>query len=688
MIAGARAGESMAGGGRTDTRWWIATATMAAAGGAVADLVAGMAREEYHPLVAGVAVGVLFLVTASAVRLVGAARRAREGAERRARDAGLALAAIHGNDIVLVLTPEGRIIQANERAAAAYGRPVEALIGANARDLRDPATLEDLPRRFAEVLRPEGTLFETRHQRADGTTFPVEVSSRAFQLEGEPTRYIHSVIRDLTERRRTEEERARHASLLDQLDDGVIAFDEELRVTAWNPAAARITGHPEAAALGQEVLALLGAELPAGTDRREVAAQVAAGELRRMALRSRRRDGRAIDLEVSLRPLRGTGGRIAGFVSVARDVTEERRARDALARREAQLGLVASRLPAGVMISTAAGDAVFVNEGFAALAGRPPEALLGFGWRDAIHPGDLPLVEPGSLQAHAADGGRVDAELRIVRPDGALRWCQLVALPLDGSLDGRWISFAVDVTEARALAERATRAERLAGLGALAGGMAHRINNPLAAVLGAIRFALEELRPGAAATPEVLEALREGESDGRRIAAIVRDLESFANPGPSGGLHDPLDPLREALRMAEPDLGARSRISLDLGALPLVRGERTDLRQLFLHLLRNAWQALPEGRAADHQISIRASTDPAGAALIEIADDGVALSSEGARHAFEPFRAQGEGDDGGGTGLGLSVCWGIATGMGGTIELERRAGGGTAVRLRLPAAGG
>jgi signal transduction histidine kinase len=243
----------------------------------------------------------------------------------------------------------------------------------------------------------------------------------------------------------------------------------------------------------------------------------------------------------------------------------------------------------------------------------------------------------------------------------------------------------IDVTETRVLAERAGRAERLAGLGALAGGLAHRVNNPLAALLGSVRYAAEEIEARADEhLAEIGEALREAEQDGRRIAAIVKDLESFATHGEAGGLHDLREVLQQALRISAPDIEARARLDIDLREVPLVAGDRGDLRQMLLHLLRNAWQAIPDGHPADHRIAVRCATDPSGRALVEISDDGRGMTALMQRHAFEPFF--GMRPDGDGQGLGLSVCWGIVTSMGGAIDLVTAEGRGCTVRVWLPAA--
>jgi PAS domain S-box-containing protein len=116
----------------------------------------------------------------------------------------------HARDIILFIGRDGRILEANQAAARAYGYAREELATMHIRDLRAPSTHLELAGMMARALR-EGTLFETEHQRKDGSIFPVEVSSQSISPDGE---LLVSVIRDITERRKVERElRDAHAEL-------------------------------------------------------------------------------------------------------------------------------------------------------------------------------------------------------------------------------------------------------------------------------------------------------------------------------------------------------------------------------------------------------------------------------------------------------------------------------------------
>ena len=131
-------------------------------------------------------------------------------------------------DALLLTDRSGRVIEANEAAVATYGYPRDTLVGMDARDLRAPDARATLDLDMAAAEDPGGARFETMHLRRDETPFPVEVSVRSLEIDGQ--RFRQSIVRDITERRRAE------AAMLEQMDElrrwGVAASDREDRVIA------------------------------------------------------------------------------------------------------------------------------------------------------------------------------------------------------------------------------------------------------------------------------------------------------------------------------------------------------------------------------------------------------------------------------------------------------------------------
>ena len=263
------------------------------------------------------------------------------------------------------------------------------------------------------------------------------------------------------------------------------------------------------------------------------------------------------------------------------------------------------------------------------------------------------------------------------------------------SFGGRRLLVAVlrDITARRALEARLLLADRMATVGTLAAGVAHEINNPLAYVLSSLSWLDEELTRNEtsfgreADGAEVRSALQEALHGVSRVRDIVRDLRTFAQEGGGGGggmRLDLRDPLEAALRMVANELRHRAVLRRELAEVPHVRGDEAQLAQVFLNLLTNAVQALPERPAQQNEIRVTTRLAEKGWVAVEVADNGKGMTEDQARRVFDPFfttRPVGAGQ-----GLGLSVCLGIVRGLGGRIDVETREGKGSLFRVVLPEA--
>ena len=245
---------------------------------------------------------------------------------------------------------------------------------------------------------------------------------------------------------------------------------------------------------------------------------------------------------------------------------------------------------------------------------------------------------------------------------------------------------ALDEERRRAEADRiraaadaeVSRAERLASLGRIAASAAHEINNPLSFVTGGIEHAAANLPPSA--SPEVHEALADALDGARRIRRIVEDLRAGTRPEeePARAV-DAARAARTALKMAEGHTRPRARVRVELPELPRVVGEESRLVQVFLNLVVNAAEAIPEGRRDAHEIAVTGRRE-GDAVVVEVRDTGAGIPPDLLARVKEPFfttKPVGEG-----TGLGLSLCDNIVRSFGGSIDIESRPGA-TAARVTL-----
>ncbi len=326
------------------------------------------------------------------------------------------------------------------------------------------------------------------------------------------------------------------------------------------------------------------------------------------------------------------------------------------------------------------GRVVLASEAAGRLLGRPVGDLLG------VEAARLDRTFAGMI---ARDGllslaSRPDLRFETVLEDSAGRRppaeVHVAFLSIDGARYFTWS--ARDLSDRR----RAEEDQRLASVGTLASGVAHEINNPLTYVTSSLAFlqeALEKMRGLHPDVPEAEQAAAEAMHGARRVRDIVRDLRFVARP--PDGRHveiDPVEEIRSALNLAQAEIQRRATLDLRLDPCPRVFAGQGQVGQVMVQLLLTAAQSIPAGDPARQVVRVTSTRDGDWAA-ITVTDTGAGIPPEARARIFEPFFSTRP--VGGGTGLGLSVCHGIVTGLGGTIDVESEPGKGTTVRVRLPA---
>ena len=244
---------------------------------------------------------------------------------------------------------------------------------------------------------------------------------------------------------------------------------------------------------------------------------------------------------------------------------------------------------------------------------------------------------------------------------------------------------AADIEQLRTLNEHLVRAEKLAAAGTLAAGVAHEVNNPLASISSLVQILQSRLSddPADRRAAETREMLRLVSTQIARITQVTRDMMDFARQRPPE--RAPLDVrlvLEAGLRLASFDRDfKRLRLEIDFDpSAPPVSADADQLQQVFLNLLLNARDAMPDG--GELRVTTRYDA-AAGQLSVEIADTGAGVAPEHRAQVFDPFFTTKPA--GSGTGLGLAVCYGIVTAHGGRIELAANNGRGTLARVTLPA---
>ncbi|MFW5877210.1 MAG: hybrid sensor histidine kinase/response regulator [Myxococcota bacterium] len=370
-----------------------------------------------------------------------------------------------------------------------------------------------------------------------------------------------------------------------------------------------------------------------------------------------------------------------------REVVQE--SYEALARFRQDFQTVIERLPDGVAILRG-GRVLYANRSIVeALGYEHLDELAGRAVAEFLPPDQQDRLGRVMLQY---DGKPPPGEVSLQRRDG--RQVAFDVLPVQViDFEGERANLVVlrDLTDRKRLQQQLMLADRMASLGTLAAGVAHELNNPLAYAhisLHTLDRALTELEathPHGTPSIEVIrEALGAAQHGIDRVRTIVGDLRTFSRPDDE--TIEPVDVhrvLESAISMAAQELRHRGRLVRDYGHVPRVLANDARIGQVFLNLLVNAAQALPDEGGHDNVIRLRTSTAHDGRVSVEVIDNGPGIPADIVEHVFVPFVTTKPSSVG--TGLGLSICHRIVTRLGGQIAVDSSPGAGTTVRVTLPA---
>jgi signal transduction histidine kinase len=305
-------------------------------------------------------------------------------------------------------------------------------------------------------------------------------------------------------------------------------------------------------------------------------------------------------------------------------------------------------------------------------------------WGQNVHPEDRPaLIRTMSTAMETRRS--YEAEYRIIRPNGDVMWLT-VAGNFQMLPDGRIYAYgsAKDITEKKLLETQLRLADRLIAAGTLAAGVAHEINNPLTYVIGSLDLMQRRLGQYPVAREATQDLLAQVLDGCDRISAVVADIRTFARHDDNAVV--PIDPravCAGALRIVSSDVRHRATVETEFADdTPYVMANDSRLGQVMINLIVNASQAMPAERASDlNRIVIRTRRAGSGEVAIEVEDNGTGIAPDVVPRVFDPFFTTKP--IGVGTGLGLSVCQGIVTALGGRIDLASTEGRGSKFTVTL-----
>ena len=365
---------------------------------------------------------------------------------------------------------------------------------------------------------------------------------------------------------------------------------------------------------------------------------------------------------------------------------------EAMSRTPSELDyrLIVEAAQEGVWLMAADARTVYVNPSMARLLGDTGERLVGVSLFEFVSDEWLPVARRAFEQRGLPGTARY--QLKLKRRDGSEVWVamssQTIAQP-ESSPGADALAIVIDIGEQREREAQTMVYDRLVAAGALAAGVAHEINNPLASVIANLELALpgmDTLQADFGDTSRfasLREQVHEARDAARRAQAFIKHLQIFArSQDHARGPVDVRRVLESALHMASDEVHKRAKVVKDYADVPLVDADESHLAQVFLNLIVNAAQAIPRGRADGNEIRIACAVAPDQRVVISISDTGVGMSAEVQQRLFTPFFSTKP--VGTGSGLGLAICHRIVGALSGQISVESQAGRGTTFRVSLP----
>jgi len=621
-------------------------------------------------------------------------RHYREIAERDARYRTLLEQAREG----VVAETEGRVVFANPAAMEMFGwTRDEDWAGRNILDLAGPESREALAGIFGSHA---GTALPQRHVivglKADGSRFEMEITPAPMTFQGKAA--TQAILRDITERQKAEEalreSEERYRLLFENNPQPMWVFDDEtLAFLAVNDAACQHYGYTR-----EEFLAMTIGDIHPPEDLPLVRGSLEGDEskFRRAGVwRHRRKNGTLMEVEIASHAMQFAGR--SAHLALATDVTERKRAEEALRQSEQKYRDIFDFATVGIYQSRHDGSLITVNAPLAAMLGYDSsEELMRTNLDDVyVDPDDRRKL----IARYEPEGKGHRLELRWKKKDGKPIWLEIDARTVrnaDGST--RYFEgFVHDISarrkteeEKRRLQEQLVQSQKMEAVGQLAGGIAHDFNNLLTAITGYSELLLGELTPEDLRRSHAEEIRKAGE----RAAALTQQLLAFSR-------RQVLEPKildvntvvsdieRMLRRLIGEHIELKTRKEADIWK---VRADPGQIEQAILNLVINARDAMPRGGVLaietanaklDETFALsHAPTQPGDYVLVAVSDTGVGITDDVKARLFEPFFTTKE--RGKGTGLGLSTTYGIIKQSGGYLWCETEVGSGTTFRVFLP----
>ncbi|MFN8487950.1 MAG: PAS domain S-box protein [Caldilineaceae bacterium] len=618
----------------------------------------------------------------------------RDITERKRTQAALTLfrsLTDHIQDSIEIIEPQtGRYLDVNEQTCLAHGYTREEYLSLTVMDI-DPI-VQSASWENSGGMEPwvGAHVFESQHRRKDGSHFPVEVKANYIRLDRD---YIVCVVRDITERKQVEaalkESEARYRTLFDDNPSMYFTLEADGAVSSVNRFGAEQLGYTISELIGASVLNVFYPEDKAAAQQAVQKCLAQPDQTFRWSLRKVRKDGSMLWVEETARAIRRADGSLVVLI-VCEDITERKRAEQALVESHSLLKAVFEGTSDAVYVKDLAGRYLMINTAGADLLGKTVEDVIGKDDQAFFTPEtaqqimdrDHMVIETTTPQLFEETLTTAGTTRIYLTSKGVYRDAQGKVIGLIGT--------SRDVTEQKRLEEQLRQAQKMEAVGRLAGGVAHDFNNLLTVINGYSQLSVRRL----SANDPNRRLIGEIQKAGERAANLTNQLLAFSRKQVLQPEVISLNPLLVDLvkllrRLIGEDLDLALVPDADLG---LVKVDRSQFEQTIINLAVNARDAMPQGGRLTietyntvldvHYTERYPEVRPGPYVCVTVSDTGTGMDAVTKARVFEPFFTTK--DPGKGTGLGLAMVYGFVKQSGGHVEVYSEVGCGTTFKIYLP----
>ena len=510
-------------------------------------------------------------------------------------------------------------------------------------------------------------------------------------LQAKLARLLRTLRREAASERNLRSEReSLFSAVVESSNDAIITKLLDGPITGWNGAAERLFGFTAAETVGENIDIIVPPERR--TEISDVVERIRRGEPIELYETVRmHKDGRSIDVSLSISPIRTASGKIVGISMAARDITENKQTQKALTQEMEERRRIFDTSNDLILVTDTSGNFIQVSPSVTAILGYQPSDMIGHSAVEFIHPDDLENTRSEMRAARRGQNKR-NFETRYIDKEGkavALNWTGTWSEPVR-----RHFFIGRDLTEKQAAEAQLRHVQKMDAIGQLTGGVAHDFNNILTVITGTIGI----LEDAVAGDPQLAAIARLIDEAAERGANLTKHLLAFARKQPLQPLEVDVNSLvLEAAKLLQPTLGEHIEITPLLAEDAWTAlADPSQLTTAVLNLALNARDAMPNGGKLaletsnvyldENYASMQDEVAAGNYVMIAVSDTGTGIPAALLERVFDPFFTTKE--VGKGTGLGLSMVFGFVKQSGGHIKLYSEEGHGTSVKIYLPRATG